>query len=52
MVCIRFILKQLFDILGKEYKSIPLTKSTKALHYYNFWWKRVYGLIKNDTIRK
>ena len=52
MVCIKFLLNQLFDILGIEYKSIPLTKSKKTLHYYNFWWTRVYGLIKNYIIRK
>ena len=35
MISVNFILKQLFDILGIEYKFIPLTKSKKALMYYN-----------------
>ena len=51
MVCIKFILKQLLDILGTEYKSIPLTKSKKTLNYYNLWWKHVYRLIKDDINR-
>ena len=51
MVCIKFILKQLFDILGIEYKYIPLTKSKKTLMYYSQWWKRVYALIKDDINR-
>ena len=46
-VCHQF-LKQLLDILGIEYKFIPLSKSRKTLNYYNQWWKEVYGLIKND----
>ena len=51
MVCIKFILKQLFDILGIEYKSIPHTKSKKTLNYYVDRWKRVYRLIKNNINR-
>ena len=51
MVCIKFILKQLFDILGIEHKFIPLTKSKKTLMYYSQWWKRVYALIKDDINR-
>jgi len=34
MISVNFILKQLFDILGIEYKFIPLTKS-KTLNYYS-----------------
>ena len=52
IISINFILKQLFDIFGIEYKFIPLTKSRKTLKYHNFWWKRVYGLIKDDIISK
>ena len=51
MVCIKFILKQLFDILGIEYKFFPLTRSRKTLKYYEDWWERVYALIKDDINR-
>ena len=37
MISVNFILKQLFDILGIEYKFIPLTKSKKTLNYYSQW---------------
>ena len=43
--------KRIFDILGIEYKSIPLTKSKKTLNYYNLWWKRIYRLLKDDINR-
>ena len=49
MISVNFILKQLFDILGIEYKFIPLTQSKITLKYYNQWWQRVYDLIKDDT---
>ena len=52
MVCVKFILKQLFDILGIEYKFIPLTRSKKTLKYYVDWWERVYALINDDFINK
>ena len=48
MISINFILKQLFDILGIEYKFIPLTKSKKTLKYYDDWWAQIYNLIKED----
>lgn len=51
MVCIKFILKQLFDILGIEYKFIPLTKSRRTLNYYSLWWERFYRLIEDDINR-
>ena len=37
MISVNFILKQLFDILGIEYKFIPLTQSKITLKYYNQW---------------
>ena len=52
IISINFILKQLFDIFGIKYKFIPLTKSRKTLKCHNFWWKQVYGLIKDDIISK
>ena len=51
MVSIKFILKQLFDILGIKYKFIPLTKSKKTLNYFNLWWKRVYRSMQSDINR-
>ena len=45
---VNFILKQLFDILGIEYKFIPRTKSKKTLNYYSQWWAQIYDLIKED----
>ena len=45
---VNFIIKQLFDILGVEYKIIPLTRSKPTLKYYEDWWERVYSLIKDD----
>ena len=48
MISVNFILKQLFDILGIEYKFIPLTKSKKTLNYYSQWWAQIYDLIKED----
>ena len=40
MVCIKFILKQLFDILGIEHKFIPLTRSKKTSKYSETCIKR------------
>ena len=48
MISVNFILKQLFNILGIEYKFIPLTKSKKTLNYYSQWWAQIYDLIKED----
>ena len=48
MISVNFILKQLFDILGIEYKFIPITKSKKTLNYYSQWWAQIYDLIKED----
>ena len=51
LISVNFIIKQLFDILGVEYKIIPLTRSKHTLRYYENWWERVYGLIKDDINR-
>ena len=48
---VNFIIKQLFDILGVEYKIIPLTQIKNTLRYYEVWWEKVYGLIKTDVDR-
>ena len=50
MTSVNFTLKQLFDILGIQYKFIPLTKSNNTLNYYSQWWAQIYDLIKNDII--
>ena len=39
MISVNFILKQLFDILEKKHKVIPLTKSKTMLNYYSEWWR-------------
>ena len=51
LISVYFIIKQLFDILGVEYKIIPLTQSKNTLRYYENWWERVYDLIKTDVNR-
>ena len=48
LISVNFIIKQLFDISGVEYKIIPLTQSKNTLRYYENWWERVYSLIKAD----
>ena len=48
MISVNYILTQLFDILGIEYKFIPLTKSKKTLNYYSQWWAQIYDLIKEN----
>ena len=45
LISVNFINKQLFDILGIEYKIIPLTRSKITLKYYEDWWERVNDLI-------
>ena len=47
-ISVNFIIKQLFDILGIEYKFIPLTRSKTTLKYCSQWWEKVYALIKDD----
>ena len=51
LISVNFIIKQLFDILGVEYKIIPITQSKNTLRYYENWRKRVYILIKADISR-
>ena len=48
LISVNFIIKLLFDMLGIEYKFIPLTKSKKTLNYYSQWWAQIYDLIKED----
>ena len=51
LISVNFIIKQLFDILGVEYKIIPITQSKNTLRYYENWRERVYSLIKTDISR-
>ena len=39
LISVDFIIKQLFDILGIEYKIIPLTRIKNTLKYYENWWR-------------
>ena len=49
VISVKFIIKQLFDVLGIEYKIILLTRIKNTLKYYENWWERVYALIKTDV---
>ena len=51
LISVNFIIKRLFDILGVEYKIIPITQSKNTLRYCENWWERVYSLIKADISR-
>ena len=51
LISVNFIIKRLFDILGVEYKIIPITQSKNTLRYSENWWERVYSLIKTDISR-
>ena len=45
MICIKFIMKQLFRMLGIPHEDIHETKSKKTLRYYKRYWKNVQLLI-------
>ena len=51
LISVNYIIKQLFDILGIEYKSISHTQIKNTLKYHNEWWDKVYGYIKDDVNR-
>ena len=42
LISVNFIIKQLFDILGVEYKIILLTRSKNTLQYYENWWESLF----------
>ena len=46
LINVNFIIKQLFDILGVEYKFIPLSRSRNTLKYYEVWWKKGFLLYQ------
>ena len=45
MISIKYIIKQLFKMLGLPYKDIFVTKSKKTLRYYKQYWEKVQLLI-------
>ena len=45
MISIKFIMKQLFKMLGLPYKDIQVTKSKRTLKYYKRYWEKVQSLI-------
>ena len=51
MISIKFIIKQLFRMLGLPYKDITITKSKKTLENYNRYWVKILLLIFDRIIR-
>ena len=47
IISIKYIIKELFKMLGLPYKDINVTKSKRTLSYYKQFWKRVLSLIGN-----
>ena len=47
MISVKFIMKQLFKMLGLPYKDINVTKLKKTLKYYKQYWEKVQSLIGN-----
>ena len=47
MISIKFIMKQLFKMLGLPYNDIQVTKSKRTLKYYKQYWEKVQSLIGN-----
>ena len=45
MISVKFIMKQLFKMLGLPYKDINATKSKRTLKYYKQYWEKVQSLI-------
>ena len=45
MISIKFIMKQLFKMLGLPYKDIQVTRSKRTLKYYKQYWGKVQSLI-------
>ena len=45
MISIKFIMKQIFKMLGLPYKDIQVTKSKRTLKYYKRYWEKVQSLI-------
>ena len=45
MISVKYVIKQLFKMLGLPYKDINVTKSKITLTYYRKYWKKVQLLI-------
>ena len=45
IISIKYIMKQLFKMLGLPYKDIQVTKSEETLTYYKQYWTKVQLLI-------
>ena len=45
MIGIKFIIMQLFKMLGLPYKDINVTKSKRTLKYYKQYWEKIQSLI-------
>ena len=45
MISVKFIMKQLFKMLGLPYNDINVTKSKKTLKYYKQYWEKVESLM-------
>ena len=50
IISIKYIMKQLFKILGFPYKDIQVTKSEETLTYYKKYWAKVQ-LLMGDKIQ-
>ena len=46
-ISVKYVIKQLFKMLGLPYKDINVTKSKRTSTYYNQYWKKVQLLIGN-----
>ena len=45
MISIKYVIKQLFKMLGLPYNDINVTKSKKTLKYYKQYWEKVESLM-------
>ena len=45
MMSIKYIIKQLFKMLGLPYKDISVTKSKRTLKSYEKYWEKIQSLI-------
>ena len=41
IISIKYVIKQLFKMLGLPYKDINIMKSKRTLTYYKQYWKKV-----------
>ena len=45
IICIKYVIKQLFKMIGLPYKDINITKSKRTLKFYNEYWEKILLLI-------